>query len=88
MIVDLPMFTLMHVVISALGIIAGLVIVGGLTAGARMNALTVFFLATTILVAPTQQEPSFVVTQALLLAFFVWLGWAALKGFRTTNHAW
>jgi hypothetical protein len=157
MIFDLPMFTLIHVVISVLGIIAGLVVVGGLMAGARMNAWTAFFLATTILtsvtgfgfpftkispphvvgalslvvlavclvarywkrlvggwrsayvttavaalylnvfvlvvqlfvktpplaqLAPTQQEAPFAVTQALVLLLFVWLGWAALRGFR------
>jgi len=155
---DLPMFTLIHVVISVLGIIAGLVVVGGLMAGARMDGWTVFFLATTILtsvtgfgfpftnvlpphvvgaislvvlavclaarylkrleggwrstyvvtavtalylnvfvlvvqlfvktpplaqLAPTQQEAPFAVTQALVLALFVWMGWAAVRGFRT-----
>jgi hypothetical protein len=161
MIVDLPMFTLVHVVISVLGIIAGLVVVGGLMAGARMNGWTAFFLATTILtsvtgfgfpftkvlpphivggislvvlaiclaarywknlqgkwratyvitavsalylnvfvlivqlffktpalalLAPTQQELPFALTQALVLAVFVSLGRAALKGFRATHH--
>jgi hypothetical protein len=33
--------------------------------------------------APTQQEAPFSLTQALVLALFVWLGWAALRGFRT-----
>jgi len=33
--------------------------------------------------APTQKEPSFLVTQLLVLAMFVALGKAALKGFRT-----
>lgn len=33
--------------------------------------------------APTQQEAPFVVTQGLMLALFVWLGWAALRAFRT-----
>ena len=33
--------------------------------------------------APTQQEPAFVVTQLGTLVLFVWLGRAALKGFRT-----
>jgi len=155
---ELPMFTLIHVVISVLGIIAGLVVVGGLMAGARMDGWTVFFLATTILtsvtgfgfpftnvlpphvvgaislvvlavclaarylkrleggwrstyvvtavtalylnvfvlvvqlfvktpplaqLAPTQQEAPFAVTQALVLALFVWMGWAAVRGFRT-----
>lgn len=32
---------------------------------------------------PTQQEAPFVVTQALVFALFVWLGWAALRVFRT-----
>jgi hypothetical protein len=157
MIFDLPMFTLIHVVISVLGIIAGLVVVGGLAAGARLDGWTAFFLATTILtsatgfgfpftkvgpphvvgalslvllavclaarywkrleggwratyvvtavaavyfnvfvlvvqlfvktpplaqLAPTQQEAPFAVTQALVLALFVWLGWAAVRGFR------
>jgi len=157
MIFDLPMFTLIHVVISVLGIITGLVVVGGLMAGARMDGWTAFFLPTTILtsvtgfdfpftkvspphvvgaislvvlavclaarywnqmeggwrttyvvtavaalylnvfvlvvqlfaktpalaqLAPTQQEAPFAVTQALVLALFVWIGWAAVRGFR------
>ena len=157
MIFDPPMFTLIHVVISVLGIIAGLVVVGGLMAGARMDGWTAFFLATTILtsvtgfgfpftkvsppqvvgalslvvlavclaarywkqmegrwratyvatavaalylnvfvlvvqlfvktpalvqLAPTQSEAPFAVTQGLVFALFVWLGWAALRGFR------
>jgi hypothetical protein len=32
--------------------------------------------------APTQKEPPFLVTQLLVLALFVRLGWAAMKGFR------
>lgn len=159
---DLPMFTLIHVVISVLGIIAGLVVLGGLVAGARLDAWTALFLATTLLtsvsgfgfpfgavtpahvvgavslvvlavclaarygrrlqggwratyvvtavtalylnvfvlivqlfaktpalalLAPTQQEPPFAATQALVFALFVWLGWSALRGFRTVNAA-
>ena len=34
---DLPMFTLIHVVISVLGIIAGLVVVGGFLAGRQLG---------------------------------------------------
>ncbi|QLQ33728.1 MAG: hypothetical protein HZT40_21330 [Candidatus Thiothrix singaporensis] len=159
MIFDLPMFTLIHVVISVLGIISGLVVVGGLMAGARLEGWTAFFLATTLFtslsgfgfpftqvspahivghftggagglpcrplletsgrlwratyvitavtalylntfvlvvqlfvktpplaqLAPTQQEPPFAVTQVLILALFVYLGWAALRGFRPTR---
>jgi hypothetical protein len=33
--------------------------------------------------APTQEEPPFLVTQILVLALFIWLGWAAVKGSRT-----
>lgn len=154
---DLPMFTLVHVVISVVGIIAGLVVVGGLIADARLDGWTALFLLTTVLtsvtgfffpftqispphvvgalslvvlavclvarygkqlagrwratyvvtavlalylnvfvlvvqlfvktpplaqLAPTQQEAPFAVTQALVLGLFVWLGWAALRGFR------
>jgi hypothetical protein len=53
MIFDLPMFTLIHVVISVLGIIAGLVVVGGLLADARLNGWTAIFLLTTILTSVT-----------------------------------
>jgi len=158
MIFDPPMFTLIHVLISVLGILAGLVVIGGMMAGARLDGWTAIFLATTILtsvtgfgfpitkvapphvvgvislvvlalclaarywkqlqgrwrttyvitavvaiylnvfvlvvqlftktpplaqLAPTQQEAPFTVTQALLLVLFTWLGWAALRGFRS-----
>jgi len=157
---DLPLFTLIHVVISVLGIITGLVVVGGLLAGERLDGWTGLFLATTtatsvtgfgfpftgvlpahvvgaislavlavalaarywkqlagrwrvtyviaavaalylnvfVLVvqlftktpplaqlAPTQQEAPFAVTQVLVLVVFVWLGWAALRNFRTVT---
>lgn len=151
------MFTLIHVVLSVLGIVTGCVVVGGLAAGARLSGWTAVFLASTILtsatgfgfpvsgvtpaqivgvvslvvlavcfaarywkrlegswrttyvitavtalylnvfvlvvqlfaktpalaaLAPMQQGPYFVVTQALGLVFFVGLGRAALRGFR------
>lgn len=43
------MFTLVHVVISILGIITGLVVVGGLMAGSRRDGVTAAFLTTTVL---------------------------------------
>ena len=160
MIFDLPTFTLIHVLISVVGIISGVVVVGGLVAGARLEGWTALFLATTTLtnvtgfgfptaavspaqivgglslvvlaaclaarywmklaggwrttyvvtavvatylnvfvlvvqlfaktpalaqLAPTQQEPPFALTQALVLALFVWLGWAAVRGFRAAR---
>jgi len=160
MILDVPTFTLIHVLISVVGIISGLVVVGGLMAGARLEGWTALFLATTTLtnvtgfgfptaavspaqivgglslvvlaaclaarywmklaggwrttyvvtavvatylnvfvlvvqlfaktpalaqLAPTQQEPPFALTQALVLALFVWLGWAAVRGFRAAR---
>jgi hypothetical protein len=36
-----------------------------------------------IVAAPKQQEPPFVLTQLLVLGLFVWLGRAAVRGFRT-----
>ena len=150
------MFTLVHVVISVLGIITGLVVVGGLMAGTRRPGVTSVFLGTTILtnvtafgfpsatvrpshvvavislvllaaclvalyvkrlaggwrtifvvtavaalyfnvfvlvvqlfaktpqlaeLAPTQSEPPFGLTQALVLAIFLWLGRVSVRGF-------
>lgn len=47
--IDTPIFTLVHIVISLVGIVAGLVVMGGLMAGARMDGWTAVFLATTVL---------------------------------------
>jgi hypothetical protein len=155
-IVDLATFTLFHVAISILGIIAGLVVVGGMLAGVGLEGWTAVFLVTTVLtsvtgfgfpytailpshivgglslvvlavcvtarylkhltgvwratfvisavtalyfnvfvlvvqlfaktpalqeLAPTQSEAPFAVTQALVLALFVWIGRAAVRGF-------
>jgi hypothetical protein len=155
---DLPTFTLIHVVLSLVGIVAGLVVVGGLMAGVRLDGWIGLFLVTTVLtnvtgfgfpfrvllpshivgavsliilpvaiaarywkhlagswrrafvvtsvlalylnvfvlvvqlfqkvpglllVAPGQKGPAFVATQVLMLALFIWLGRAALIGFRT-----
>ncbi len=150
-------FTLIHVVLSLVGIIAGLVVAGGLVAGRRLDGWTGTFLVTTVatnatgfgfpfvtflpshavaiislivlavvivaryikrlggawraiygwgtvlalylnvfvlvnqlfrripalvVAAPKQTEPPFVLTQLVVLALFVWLGRAAVKGFR------
>src|SRR5690349_21629365 len=108
MIFDLPTFTLLHVVISVVGVICGLVVLGGLTAGARLargwpttyvvTAIVAIYLNVFVLVvqlfaktpalaqlAPTQQEPPFALTQAFVLVLFVWLGWAAVRGFRAAR---
>jgi hypothetical protein len=53
MVFDLPTFTLIHVVLSLLGIIAGLIVVGGLIAGQRLEAWTLAFFATTVLTSVT-----------------------------------
>jgi hypothetical protein len=49
MIFSLTTFTLIHVVLSLLGIFAGLVVVGGLVAGKRLDGWTGVFLTTTVL---------------------------------------
>ncbi len=157
MILGITTFTLIHVVLSLVGIFAGLVVAGGLVAGKRLDGWTGVFLLTTvatsvsgfgfpfvaflpshavaivslvvlpvvivaryfkhltgpwrgiyvvgamlalylnvfvllaqlflrvpalIAAAPTQKDPPFVVTQLIVLALFVWLGRAAVKGFR------
>lgn len=49
MIFDFPTLTLIHVVLSLLGIVAGLAVVGGLMAGVRLDGwLGVFFLTTVL----------------------------------------
>ena len=49
MISDITTFTLIHVVLSLVGIFAGLVVVGGLVAGKRLDGWTGIFLVTTVL---------------------------------------
>jgi hypothetical protein len=158
----LALYTLLHVVLSLVGIFAGLVVAGGFVAGKRLDRSGAIFLATTvatnvsgfgfpfekflpshavailsllvltvvivaryfrylagpwrgiyvvgsvvalylnvfvllaqlflrlpalIAVAPTQKEPPFAATQVLMLALFVWLGAASVKGFRAAPSA-
>ena len=45
----MPLFTLVHVVISLIGIITGLVVLGGLLSGKRLDGWTGLFLLTTAL---------------------------------------
>jgi len=53
MIFDLPMYTLIHIVVSVVGIVAGLVVVGGLAGGSRLSGWTALFLLMTILTSIT-----------------------------------
>ena len=157
MIFQVTTFTLIHVLLSLISIFAGLVVVGGLIAGKRIDGWTGIFLITTVLtnvtgfgftsvrflpshgvgiisllvlpvviyarygkhlagawrnvyvvgtvltlylnvfvllvqlfqkvpamlvLAPTGKEPPFLVSQLIVLAMFVWLGRAAVRGFR------
>ena len=150
-------YTLLHTVLSLVGIVTGLVVAGGLVTGTRLDRWAAVFLVATVLanasgfgfpftkliashvvgavslvvlagvivadyvkhrvgpwrtasavgvvlatylnvfvlvaqlfkripvlflLAPTQSEPPFALTQLLVLALFVWLGVAAVKGFR------
>jgi len=47
------MFTLIHVVVSLVGIVAGLIVAGGLAAGTRLDRWAVVFLVTTIATSVT-----------------------------------
>jgi len=91
---SLTTFTLLHVGLNLLAIIAGLAVVGGLAGGARLNGWTGLFLNVFVLITqlfhrvpalivlvPKQQEPPFLLTQLVALVVFVWLGRAAVKGF-------
>lgn len=49
MLINLPTYTLIHVVLSLVGVFAGLVVVGGLMAGVRFGRWVGLFLATTVL---------------------------------------
>jgi hypothetical protein len=49
MLVSLTTFTVIHVLLSVVGIIAGLVVAGGFVAGKRLDGWTGIFLITTIL---------------------------------------
>jgi hypothetical protein len=49
MIFDITTFTLIHVVLSLVGIFGGLVVAGGLVAGKRLDGWTGVFLVTTVL---------------------------------------
>ncbi len=49
MIFDITTFTLIHVLLSLVGILAGSVVAGGLVAGKRLDGWTGIFLATTVL---------------------------------------
>jgi hypothetical protein len=53
MIFDITTFTLIHTLISLVAIVAGLVVVGGLMAGARLDGWTGLFLVTTALTSIT-----------------------------------
>jgi hypothetical protein len=50
---NLTTFTVVHTVLSLVGIIAGLVVAGGLVAGARLDGWTGVFLVTTVLTSAT-----------------------------------
>lgn len=49
MLVDLKVYTLAHVVVSVLGILSGLIVVGGLISGRRLSRMIDAFLATTLI---------------------------------------
>ena len=158
MLVGIITFTVIHVVLSLVGIFSGLVVAGGFASGKRLDGWVGLFLVTTVLTnvtgflfpftrflpshgvgiisllllpvviaarywrhleggwrtvfvvgsvialylnvfvlivqsfqrfpallasAPTQKEPSFLVTQLLVLGLFIWLGRVARRGFST-----
>jgi hypothetical protein len=88
----LALYTLCHVLLSLAGLLAGLVVAGAFVSGKRLDffvlvAQLFFRLPALIAAAPTQKEPPFVAAQMVVLALFVWLGTAAVKGFRGAGAA-
>lgn len=53
MLIDPKLFILIHVFLSVIGIVAGLVVVGGLMAGTHFKRWTALFLASTLLTSAT-----------------------------------
>jgi hypothetical protein len=53
MLIDIKVFTLIHVILSVVGILSGLVVVGGFIAGVRFSRWVGFFLVTTVLTSIT-----------------------------------
>lgn len=51
--ISLPVYTLIHVVLSLIGIFAGLVVVGGFMAGVRFGRWVALFLVSTVLTSAT-----------------------------------
>jgi hypothetical protein len=82
MIFNITTFTLIHVRIYVIGIVATL----------YMNVFVLFAqlfrrIPALIVSAPTQKEPPFLVTQLIVLALFIWLGRAASRGFSAQSAA-
>src|SRR5436853_7659706 len=53
MIFSLPTFTLIHVLLSVVGIVTGLVVAGGLAGGRQLDRWAVLFLVTTVATSVT-----------------------------------
>jgi hypothetical protein len=79
---DLTTFTLVHTVISIVAIAAGLVVVGGLIAGVRIDGWTGIFLVTTALTSITGLASHWVGIISLLILPFVIAAryWRQLRG--------
>jgi hypothetical protein len=92
-------FTQLHVIISIVGILSGLIVAWGLLQNRNFTRWAAVFLVSTILtslsgfpiqklsflqpLAPTQSEPPFLITQGLALLGFAALGFFAAKKFRS-----
>ena len=83
--IPITLFTLFHVGVSLLGLISGLVVVGGLSAGARLDGWTGLFLLTTFLTnasgfffpAPLMPSHAVGALSLVLLPFVLWARYRA-----------
>jgi hypothetical protein len=85
MIVGMTTLTLVHVIISLIGIATGLVVLFGMLGGNRMNGLTAVFLITTILTSATGfilPAPHFLPSHAIGILSLIVLGIALAARYR------
>jgi hypothetical protein len=89
---NITTFTLIHVVLSLVGIFTGLIVAGGLVAGKRLDGWTRVFLVSTVLTNVSgfgfpfvKLLPSHII--GVLSLIVIWLGRAARRGFPAESVA-
>jgi hypothetical protein len=74
-------FTVVHVVLSLIGILSGLVVLCGLLTAKRMSGWTMLFLVTTV----ATSEPPFAMAQSIVLVLFILAGTLSVRRFHSVT---